>query len=301
VSAALALVPLVAFTGILGLVIGSFLNVVAYRVPAGVSLLRESRCPTCDSPVRWWQNVPVVSWMLLRGRCASCRAPISARYPVVELATGIVFAVVGAWWALATGLFSGPALPPLPAVADGLTTLTQARPFSGPVAAQLLVLAAYLWFAASSVVLTVIDLDTRRLPHAITGSALGVCLALLGVACILGADWSALARAAIGAIGLYLFYALLRFIRPDGMGGGDVRLAAVVGLMLGWLGWWPLIFGAFAAFVLGGVFGVALLVGGRAGRRSAIPFGPWILAGAWVGVFAGEVLGRWYASLYGGL
>lgn len=295
------LVPLVAFAGVFGLVIGSFLNVVAYRVPAGISLLRESQCPSCDQPVRWWQNVPLLSWALLRGKCASCRAPISARYPAIELLTGLAFAAVALWWAYATGL-TGPAdAPPTPVLADALTTLTRALPFSGPAAAQLLVLAAYLWFAASGVVLTVIDLDTRRLPHAITGTTLGVCLALLAVACLLGADWWTLARAATGALGLYLFYGLLRLVRPDGMGGGDVRLAAVVGLMLAWLGWWPLVVGAFAAFLLGGVFGVALLVGKRAGRRSAIPFGPWIIAGAWVGVFAGEMLGRAYASLYAGL
>jgi leader peptidase (prepilin peptidase)/N-methyltransferase len=286
VSSALLLFPITAFAGVLGLVIGSFLNVVAYRVPAGISLLRESRCPACDAPVRWWQNVPVLSWMLLRGRCASCRVPISLRYPLVELLTGVAFAGVALWWAVSSGL--GERVPV--ASPDAL--------WSGPVAAQLAVLAAYLWFTASGIVLTVIDLDVRRLPHAITGTALGVCAALLALACVLGADWMAFARAALGAAGMYLFYALLRLVRPDGMGGGDVRLAAVVGLMLGWLGWGPLLVGAFAAFVLGGVFGVALLIGGRAGRRSAIPFGPWIVIGAWVGVLAGDALAGAYLSLY---
>ena len=270
--------------GVFGAVIGSFLNVVAYRVPAGISLLRESRCPACDEPVRWWRNVPVLGWLALRGRCARCRAAIPVRYPLVEALTAIVFAVVVAWGILA-----------LP----------------GPPAATLAVIAAYLWFAASGIVLTLIDLDTRRLPHAITGSALIVCAALLGLAVLLGADSASLLRALgvlaavliaglalVGAATLWAFYAAIRFVRPDGMGGGDVRLAAVVGLMLGWLGWGPLLVGAFAAFVTGGAFGVGMLLRRRAGRRTAIPFGPWIIVGAWIGVLAGDAIARAYTGLY---
>jgi leader peptidase (prepilin peptidase) / N-methyltransferase len=299
----LALGLAAAVAGILGLVIGSFLNVVVYRVPAGLSLLRESRCPRCDAPVRWYQNVPVLSWLVLRGRCANCRAPISARYPLVELMTGLVFAWIAVWWVVGTGRlgWGGPfdtvPVPPIGSFDDIIGAITRAGSVTGPFAAQLLVLAAYLWFAASGIALTLIDLDTRRLPHSITGPAFFVCLALLVAACALGADWWALARAMIGAAALYLFYALLRAVRPDGMGGGDVRLAAVIGLMLGWLGWWPLAVGAFMAFLLGGVFGIALLLSGRGGRRTAIPFGPWIVLGAWVGVVAGELIGRTYVSL----
>src|SRR5688500_7448860 len=91
---------LVVVAGVFGLVIGSFLNVVAYRVPANISLLRESRCPHCDAPIKPWQNVPVASWIALRGKCASCGARISARYPIVEAITGLAFALV-MWWGLA--------------------------------------------------------------------------------------------------------------------------------------------------------------------------------------------------------
>lgn len=278
----------VAALGLFGLVIGSFLNVVAYRVPAGVSLLRESRCPTCERPVQWWQNVPVLSWLLLRGRCAGCRAPISWRYPVVELASGVVFSLVALWWGVASGLIGG---------ASWMSATTP----EAPVAARLMVLAAFLWFAASGVVLTVIDLDTRRLPHSITATAFGVCLALLTGACLLGADWSSLLRAITGAAVLFAFYALLRLARPDGMGGGDVRLAAVTGLMLAWLGWWPLAVGAFAAFLLGGIVGIAMILARRAGRRTALPFGPFIVAGAWLGVIAGDTLGHAYLTLLGAI
>ncbi|BDV30355.1 prepilin peptidase [Microbacterium terricola] len=262
--------------GVFGLIIGSFLNVVVYRVPAGISLNRPSQCPGCDAPVRPWQNVPVLSWLALRGKCASCGAPISARYPLVELATGVAFVAVASAWLDAFRLAS----------------LAQR-----PDASEWIVLVAYLYFAAISIALTLIDLDTRRLPNAIVLPSYLVALVLFTVACVLGAEWESLARAAIGGAALYGFYFLLRLVRPDGMGGGDVKLAGVVGLYLGWLGWGALIVGAFAAFLLGGIYGVALLARRRAGRKTAIPFGPWMLAGAWVGIFAGEPIARWYIGL----
>lgn len=287
-----------------GLIIGSFLNVVAFRVPAGVSLLRESRCGSCDQPVRWFQNVPVLSWLLLRGRCGSCRAPIAARYPLVELATGATFAAVALLWLFATERLSGgmPAAPPaaIDSVGAAFAAVSSASGLTGPAAAQALVLAAYLWFAASGIVLTLIDLDTRRLPHAITTPSLLVGIALLGGSVLLGGEVWALVRAGMGFVALYVFYGLLRLVRPDGMGGGDVRLAAYAGLMLGWLGWGPLVVGAFAAFLAGGIYGIALLFSRRAGRRTAIPFGPWIILGAWIGIVAGDVIADGYVSLLDG-
>jgi leader peptidase (prepilin peptidase)/N-methyltransferase len=269
---ALAPATIAALAGVaavFGLAIGSFLNVVVSRVPAGIPLTRESRCPACDAPVRPWQNVPVLSWMLLRGRCATCRTAISARYPLVELATGVAFA--------------------------GVTAATLATT-SLPVAATAAVLVAYLYFVSIAIALTLIDLDTHRLPNAIVLPSYLVAGSLFALACLLGADWSALGRAGIGAAVLYGFYAVLRLVRPDGMGGGDVKLAGVIGLYLGWLGWGALAVGAFAAFVLGGVFGLALMGLQRAGRRTAIPFGPWMLLGALGGIAAGEWLAGWYTG-----
>lgn len=277
-----ALVVATVFAGILGLVIGSFLNVVVYRVPAGLSLMRESRCPHCDAPVRAWQNFPVVSWLVLRGRCASCAAPISVRYPLVELGTGLAFAAL-TWWMLGS-----------PASTD--LWLADAR--SDTVfAAVLVVLIACLYLAAISIALTLIDLDTHRLPNSIVLPSYLVAAVLFTTACLLGADWWALARAGIGMAALYGFYLVLRLVRPGGMGGGDVKLAGVLGAYLGWFGWGALIVGAFAAFLLGGLFGIALLLLRRAGRRTAIPFGPWMIVGAWVGIVAGEALGRWYVGV----
>ena len=269
-AAATGVVALLA--GAFGLVIGSFLNVVAYRVPAGVSLLRESRCPHCDAAIRPWHNVPVLGWVVLRGRCAACAAPIPVRYAIVEAATGVLFALV-------------------PLVVPGPGTL--------PAGAGWLVWAAFWCLAASSVVLALIDLDTRRLPDVIVLPGYLVGALLLGFAALLGAGWEPLLRAGVGMLALYGFYRLLRWLRPDGMGGGDVKVAGLVGLHLGWLGWGPLAVGGLAGFVLGGVAGVTLLALGRATRRSTIPFGPWLLAGAWAGVLAGVPIAQWYGGVSG--
>ncbi len=259
--------------GLFGLVVGSFLNVVVYRVPAGISLVRPSQCPACDAPVKPWQNVPIVSWLALRGRCASCRAPISPRYPVVELATGLAFIAV-----VLAGLDAG---------AIGIQLVQQPVVF-------VLITVAYLYLASISIALALIDLDTHRLPNSIVLPSYLVLGVLLTAACLFGAPWEALLRAAVGGAALYAFYFILRFARPGGMGGGDVKLAGVLGIALGFIGWGALVVGAFAAFVLGGIFGIALMIARRAGRKTAIPFGPWMIAGAWVGIFAGEQLAQWY-------
>ena len=286
----------VVVSAVFGLVIGSFLNVVAYRVPAHISLVRESRCPHCDAKIKPWQNVPVASWIALGGRCANCKAPISARYPIVEAVTGVSFALV-TWWAFV--LYDGLLGMPLPAylappAVDGTVLPTD-------VGALVLVTVAFLYFVSISIVLTLIDLDTHRLPNSIVLPSYLVAGVPFVVAAWLAGEWATLARAAIGMAGMYLFYFLLRAVRPGGMGGGDVKLAGVIGIYLGWLGWGALAIGAFAAFVWGGVFGIVLIVLRRAGRKSAIPFGPWMILGAWTGVFAGESVGRWYVNFFVGL
>ncbi|GAA4480319.1 prepilin peptidase [Microbacterium panaciterrae] len=288
---------LLTLAGLYGLIIGSFLNVVAYRVPAGISLMRESRCPNCDSPIRWWQNVPVVSWLALRGRCAHCRAPISARYPLVEAITGVVFVLVTVW-VLRQGSSVG---------SPRFVSLRSNDPVVGAGAdpAFWLALVAFLYFAAVSIVLTLIDLDTKRLPNVIVLPSIAVGIVLFAAAAAVGAStgsataWPTLLRAVAGAVILYAFYFIVRLVAQRGMGGGDVKLAALVGLYLGWVGWATLAVGAFAAFVLGGVFGVVLILLRRAKRKTAIPFGPWMIAGAWAGIAAGEPIGRWYVGMLG--
>ena len=250
---------------LLGLMVGSFLNVVIYRVPRGESLLRPaSHCPQCDQPVRARHNVPVLGWLVLRGKCADCQAPISARYPLVEAGTAGVFALLGATFADSWAL---PAL---------------------------------LYLAAAGIALAMIDLDTRRLPDVIVLSSCVVVLALLVAASAADGAWDALVRAIVGGVGSYVLFRGIRLAWPGGMGGGDVKLAALLGLMTGWLGWGVLAIGLFGGFLLGATVGVALMAGGRAGRKTAIPFGPFLIAGAFVAVFAGAPLADAYINLITG-
>jgi len=288
---------LVVIAGVFGLLIGSFLNVVAYRVPAKVSLMRESRCPHCDTAIKPWHNVPVLGWIVLRGRCANCKAPISPRYPIVEAVTGIAFAVI-TWWGIAVydGLLS-----PNATLVEYLALPTMdGTVYPADIWAAVLVIVAFLYFAAISIVLTLIDLDTHRLPNSIVLPSYLVGGILFTIAAWLTGEWGLLLVAAIGMAVLYAFYFILRLARPGGMGGGDVKLAGVIGMHLGWIGWGALAVGAFAAFLYGGLFGIALVLLRRAGRKTAIPFGPWMILGAWTGVFAGEAVGRGYVNLFVG-
>jgi leader peptidase (prepilin peptidase)/N-methyltransferase len=250
---------------VLGLLVGSFLNVVIWRVPRGESVVSPpSHCPGCDRPIRPWDNIPVVSWLVLRGRCRDCAAPISARYPLVELCTGFVFVVL----TLRIGFDA--ALP------------------------------SFLYLGAVGVALAFIDIDVKRLPNAIVLPSYAVGVVGLGAAAVFGDQYDNLVRALIGMAALFLFYFLLALIYPSGMGFGDVKLAGVLGLYLGWLGWSEVVVGGFLGFLFGGVIGGALMAVGRAGRRSKIPFGPFMLAGALVAIVCGGALGDLYLNALGG-
>lgn len=268
----------IVFAGLTGLAIGSFLNVVVYRVPAGLSVVRpRSACPSCGHEITARENIPLVSWLLLRGTCSNCSTPISKRYPLVELAGAAAFVVVAIW-----------AAPTFAAAADVPVAIAAA-----------LRLAAFLYLAAITVALAIIDIETHRLPNVIVLPGYAVGVILLGTAALLQGDVVALGRMAAGSGIQFAFYLLLALISPRGMGMGDVKLAGVLGLFLGFAGWGQLAVGAGAAFVLGGVFGIILLVTKRAGRTSGIPFGPWMLLGAWIGIFAGQSIAGDYLALMG--
>ena len=264
--------------GVLGASIGSFLNVVIHRVPRGLSVVSPpSACPACGARIRATDNIPVLSWLLLRGRCRAGREPFSVRYAVIELVTALVFAGLAAL------------------AAPGILT----APTAALAAAAVLELIALLWFAGIGIALAAIDLDTHRLPDAIVLPSYGVLAALLGGAALLAGEGEAAARAAAGAGILFALYLLLALISPRGMGMGDVKLSGVIGLVLGWVGWSALAVGALAAFLLGGLVGLALIVLGRARRSTGIPFGPWMLGGAWVGILLGDPIARAYLALFG--
>ncbi len=249
----------------LGLVVGSFVNVVVSRVPRGEPVLSSPVVrPECGHRVRAVDAVPVVSWLALRGRCRDCGARIPGRQPAVEVGTAVLFGLVvsrvGLSWSL-------PAL---------------------------------LYLAAVAVALALIDLAVRRLPDAIVLPSYVVGFVLLALASWNPggtSDWPALVRAAVGGAVMYVVYFVLVLIYPKGMGFGDVKLAGVLGMYLGWAGWGALVVGWFSGFVLGGVFSLVLVVARRAGRGSAIPFGPWMLLGAGVGLAWGEQIGGWYVGM----
>ncbi len=246
---------------VLGLVIGSFLNVVIWRVPRGESIVHPpSACPNCRTPIRGYDNIPVLSWLILRGRCRDCGAAISVRYPLVEAGTGVLFAVLAWRFGLSWDL------------------------------------PAFLYFAAVAVALALIDIDVKRLPNVITLPSYAVAGLLLLVPAAVGGRWGDYLTAWLGALALFAFYFLVAFVYPAGMGFGDVKLAGLIGLYLGWLGWGSLLVGAFLGFLLGALFGVALLLLGRGGRKTRIPFGPYMLAGAFLAVIWGQNLADAYVG-----
>ncbi len=265
-----------------GLIVGSFLNVVIARVPAEESVVRpRSRCPRCGTPIAPRDNIPVVSWLLLRGRARCCGTPISVRYPLVEVATAAAFGIVTAW---ATGLWT-PSLFGEDAAVMAADSLTPPA-WHG----ALWPLPAFLYLAAAGIALAGIDLDTHRLPFWIVVPSWWVAGVLLGGAALLMGHPEAIGRMLAGGVALWGLYRLVHAVYPPGMGYGDVRLAGLLGLYLAWLDWGALAAGAFLGFLVGGLGGLAVVVARRTGLKTEIPFGPYMLVGAWIGIFWGQQL-----------
>lgn len=255
---------LVLLCGVFGAAIGSFLNVVIWRVPRGESIVRPaSHCPSCDAGIAARDNVPVISWLVLGGRCRGCGGRISARYPLVEAITAGIFAALAA-------KFGGHA-----------------------------VLPAYLYFGAIAVTLALIDLDTFRLPNVIVLPSYLAGGALLGIAAGVEHDGAAVVRGLLGMAVYYGAFFVLWFAYPRGMGFGDVKLAGVLGLFLGYLGWGILAVGAFAGVLLGGIVGIGLVLFAGAGRKTRVPYGPFMLTGALLAIFAGASIAHAYTHAAG--
>lgn len=300
----------VVFTGIIaalvGLAVGSFLDLVAYRLPRRISLLRESRCPHCRSRIRWYQCIPVISFLAMKGRCGVCWEHISPRYPIVEGVTGLLFGVV----ALGVGL-SRPA---------GQRAVDETSWFGSPEFWGILV--TLETFAALSIVLVLLQLDRRRLPDAIVLPGWGVVIGMLLVTTLLAGldpmsepsttsgvplapdaqdatiDWFPFLRALIGGGALCLAYFIVRLAGPQLLSRGAVKLAGLSGTMLGWYGWTTLALGAVAPLLLAGAYTLAVR-SRRARRRTPIPYGTWIPPGAWLGIALGEPMVSAWVMLTG--
>lgn len=247
----------VAVAGVVGLAVGSFCTVVAHRVPAGVSIVAPgSACASCAAPIRHLDNVPVLSYLALRGRCRACGTRISLRYPVTELATGALFCAVAA---------------------------RAAFPAAIP---------AYCVLVAALVALTLVDLEHFRLPAPIIWWTAAIGVPLLVVASMVTHRYAALLHATIAAAVVTALFHALFFGAPRAMGYGDVRLAGLCAVFLGWLGYRVAAVGILASFMVAGLVAVALLCVGRAGRKSRLPFGPFLAAGTVVAVLYGSTIAR---------
>ncbi len=263
---------------LLGLMVGSFLNVVIHRLPvmmqrewreqcawlAGNSLpdavpynlvVPRSACPSCQHPIAWYENIPLLSWLVLKGRCSDCGTPISKRYPLVELLTGMLFGYAAWRWGV------------------GLQTL-------------------FVWgLLATLVALSFIDLDTQLLPDGMT-----LPLAWVGLLVNMNGVFCPLDQAVIGAVAGYLvlwsIYHLFKLLTgKEGMGFGDFKLLAALGA---WLGWKMLLPIVLAASFAGAVFGIALMLFAGHDRAKPMPFGPWLALGGLVALFWGEeILHLW--------
>lgn len=252
--------PVVLMASVFGLMIGSFLNVCIARLPAGESVATPgSRCPRCRTPIRWYDNVPVLSYLALRGRCRACRAAISPRYPFVEIVTACAFALQ-AWW--------------MPGDPIGL--------------------AQHLLFTALLIVLFGTDYDVQRLPDVVTlpGIVAGIALSLFAppgiVASVVGA--------ALGAAVLWFVrWGWKRLTGVDGMGLGDVKMLAMIGAFLGWRQVGVVL---FLASLAGAMAGVALMATGRRSLQTRLPFGTFLALAAYAASLVGEPLLAWYLALY---
>ena len=244
---------------VLGLAVGSFLNVCIHRLPRGQSLNSPpSRCPSCEYRLRWIENIPVLSYVMLGGRCRKCRARISIRYPIVELITMALFVLHGfvfGWSAL---------------------------------------LVPRLVFACAMVVLFAIDLEHQLLPNVITLP--GIVVGLIASTVLPPGIVDALIGVAIGGGVLWLIgEAYFRYSGQEGMGGGDVKMLAMIGAFLGWK---LVLVTLVLSSITGSIIGLAVIAVRKGGMKYALPYGTFLALGALVASLAGEAIVNWYVGLY---
>ena len=246
---------LIIYCAVAGLIVGSFLNVVIYRIPRHLSIVRpRSSCPRCGQLIAARDNVPVLSWLLLHRRCRHCGEPISIRYPLVELATGALFAGTAARVGYRADL------PALLILVSGLFALAM------------------------------IDAEFLILPRRIVYAVLGLEILALGAAAADLGAWRRLLIAALVGVCWFTVFFVINAVSPRALGFGDVRMSLLLGFGLGWLGVGTAILGFFSANVIGVTVGVALLAAKRIERRQPIPYGVFLALGAAFSIYAGPEL-----------
>ncbi len=255
---------------LIGLAFGSFANVLIYRLPRGVSFVApRSFCPACGHLIRPFDNIPLISYAVLRGKCRYCGAGISIRYPVVEVLCGLLW----------LGVFWHPGLPWTPAM-------------------QSWTFPAELWpgLFCVTVLLTVsgIDLDEQIIPNRIILPSIAIGLVALGVVSIVRSDYHIILHAVYGMLIGGGFLGIIAFLAPRGMGMGDAKLGAFIGIFLGFY----VLAGLLIAFLLGSIISIILLATKRKGRRDRIPFGPFLAMGGILALFWGEPLYRLYRAVF---
>lgn len=253
-----------ALTFTFGLIVGSFLNVCIYRIPRGISIIiPSSRCPSCNTPIKPWDNIPIVSYVFLGGRCRYCKAQISFRYPLVEFLNAVLYVIVV--WRFGFGLHS----------------------------------IVYFAFSSALVVITFVDLDFQIIPDRITlaGIPLGflagsfllpdpfVRSSLLGIkASLIGL---------VGGFGLFYLVALVgsAVFRKEALGGGDIKMMTMVGAVMGWK---SVVLTTFLGSLTGSIFGITLMVLQGKSRTTKLAFGPFLALGTIITLFFGQEIASWY-------
>jgi len=251
---------LIVYCTLMGLVVGSFLNVVIYRVPRHLSIVRpRSACPHCHHPISERDNIPLVSWLILRGRCRHCRSPISARYPLVESATGVLFGVTAWRWGVHLDLV------------------------------------AFLVLEAALVALALIDLEQMLLPRSIVYPMLATVGAWLTLSAAHYGQWHRLVIAGVCAVVWFGVFFALNFASPRSLGFGDVRLSLLLGLALGWMGVGEVFIGFFVSNFVGAVVGIILIAAKKRTRDQPIPYGVYLALGTILAVLVGPaMLAHWH-------
>lgn len=245
---------------IFGTIVGSFLNVCIYRIPAGLSIVSPpSSCPNCGHKIRWYENIPILSYLFLRGRCAGCKALISLRYPLVEALNGLLFVLI---------LYS-----------FGVIWVT-------PI---------YFLLASALVVITFIDLDHQIIPDVISLPGIGT-----GFLCSFLIPWITWLDSLLGIVlggGLLLLIAMgyEYLAKREGMGGGDIKLLAMLGAFMGWKAIFPIV---FIASLVGTLIGVPVMLLGKKDTKLALPFGPFLSFAAIIYLLWGDEIVTWYLNLF---